>query len=154
MANHADLKPIGRVWESSGHEYDEGLLRAALLQRQQAELRAAQREGWVPPLTLLHTVLPSFAPPDGKEEEGPAGTLSTATSGGLSGMDVDDDPAAAVSQEELEAAAAAAAAARLLRRQQRQAEKERRRQQLIQVQLRAVASCARDACVLASPLGE
>ncbi len=32
-ANHAELKPIQRQWESSGHEYDEGLLRQALVRR-------------------------------------------------------------------------------------------------------------------------
>ena len=42
VANHADLKPISRIFESNGHEYDEGLLLRALLLRQQAELRAAQ----------------------------------------------------------------------------------------------------------------
>lgn len=132
MANHVDLKPISRQWESAGHEHDEGLLRTVLLQRQQAELMAAQLEGWVPPPAALHTFLPCFAPPEVKEEL--MGTLSTATSGGLTAMDTeDDDAAAAPSQQEREAAAAAAAAARLLRRHQRAAEKEARRQQLLQV---------------------
>ena len=90
VAAHADLKPIQRTFDSSGHEFDEGVLRQALVRRravavdgggplrlrlrltrprrlppmqlakQQAELRAAQRDGWIPPLQRLHILLPSF----------------------------------------------------------------------------------------------
>lgn len=148
VAAHAELKPISRVWESTGHEHDEGVLRQALLARQAAELRRAQRDGWVPPLARMHTLLPCFAPPEGSqkgEEGGGTGTgmLSTAGSG-LTTMDTDDGSAelaaaaaaaaaALASQEEREAAAATAAAAREARREARRADRERRRQQLLQV---------------------
>lgn len=148
VAAHAELKPISRVWESTGHEHDEGVLRQALLARQAAELRSAQRDGWVPPLARMHTLLPCFAPPEGsqKGEEGGGtgtGTLSTAGSG-LTTMDTEEGSAelaataaaaaaALASQEEREAAAAAAAAAREARREARRADRERRRQQLLQV---------------------
>ena len=136
MVTHVELKPITRVWESAGHECDEGLLRMALLQRQQSELLAAQRQGWVPPPARLHTLLPSFAPPAGtdEQEQKGTGTLSTATSAGVTAMDTDDDGIAA-SQQEQAAAMAAAAAARLLRRQQRRTQREQRRLQLLQVRL-------------------
>ena len=146
VAAHADLKPISRVWESTGQEHDEGVLRVALLARQQAELRGAQRDGWVLPLQQLHTLLPCFAPPSASGaktedlEGGLGGTLSTAGSG-LTTMDTDDGSAelaaaaaaALASQEEREAAAAAAEAERQARRETRRSEKERRRQQLLQV---------------------
>lgn len=155
VANHADLKPISRIFESNGHEYDEGLLLRALLLRQQAELRAAQRDGWVPPLAGLSTVLPCFA----KAEEGAGGVKSeqkltgalSATTSGLTAMDTDDGgsavdlAAAAASQEERAAAAAAASAAHQLRREQRRAEKELRRQQLLQEKKAAKARARADA---------
>lgn len=222
VAAHTDLKPITRFFDSGGHDFDEGVLRQALVSRwqymlgvvcvysaagvdeggyvegglmapvlrapavmdqellaaarlgvdhcfcsspcaaprclslpakqlakQQAELCAAQQEGWIPPLGRLGSLLPCFAPPEGGEEQ-PQGALSTATSG-LTTMDTDEGSgelekaataaaAALASQEELEAAAAAAEAARQARREQRRAEKERRRQQLLQVGSRLCAA--------------
>ena len=155
VANHAELRPISRIFESNGHEHDESLLRRALLHRQQAELAAAQRDGWVPPLAGLHALLPCFT----KAEEGAAGMKAehklprvlSATASGLTAMDTDDGAsavdlaAAAASQEERAAAAAAAAAAHQLRREQRRAEKERRRQQLVQEKKAAKARARADA---------
>lgn len=208
MAAHAELRPIQRQWDASGHEYDDGVLRQALvgrragreqgrrsgggrrraalvlcsscvlaarlwlqlcadflnytqmhrpstatqsvphcllqLAKQAADLRQAQREGWIPPQAGLGTLLPCFAPADGRSEgvsEGrPGRTYSTATSG-LSAMDTDEGSgelaaaaaAALASQEERAAAEAAAAAARQARREQRRAEKEARRQKLLHV---------------------
>lgn len=154
VAAHADLKPINRVWELSGHDNDEVLLRSALLARQQAELSGAQRDGWVPPLPRLYTLSAVFAPLAEKDEavteqDQKLGTLSTATSTATA-MDTDDgssevaaQAAAAAAaaeaacqeerQAELAAELAAAAAARQLRREQRRAEKDERRQRLLQV---------------------
>ena len=104
------------------------------LAKQAADLRVAQRHGWIPPLPRLGALLPCLAPADGRSEgvsEGrPGGTLSTATSG-LSAMDTDEGSAelaaaaaaALASQEERAAAEAAAAAARQARREARRAEK-------------------------------
>lgn len=120
------------------------LVHPAQLAQQAADLRQAQREGWIPAQAGLGMLLPCFAPADGRSEgvsEGrPGRTLSTATSG-LSAMSTDDGSgelaaaaaAALASQEERAAAEAAAEAARQARREQRRAEKEARRQKLLQV---------------------
>lgn len=126
------------------------------LAKQMAELRAAQREGWVPPLSGLGALLPCFvtAASEGEATRSAAGTLSTATSG-LSTMDTDDGSgelaaaaaAALASQEERDAAVTAAEAARQARREARRAEKERRRHELLrekrEAKLRARAEAQR-----------